>query len=802
MKRTWTQIMALTAGMGVGVGHSTALAQENFASSEEIVVTAQLREQNILEVPIAVSAYSGESLDRLGITKFDDLSLIVPGLEVQEQSANNTGFVIRGITSDSGDATSEPRVAVFQDGVPASRNRGSYVELFDLERVEVSRGPQATLYGRGALIGAVNVIQNKADLNDFSLIGEAAGGDYEYGRALLVMNAPLVQDQFGLRLAATMRQREGFTENVLGGDDLGGVNVVALRASAAWAPTDAVRFDLIGNLHEDDNAGTAFVSGRYAACAPAGASQTCSPANPFGPAALNTFGGFENNQPLGLERGVYSVTLLGQFDLSPSFTLNSTSGYRYFRSFEVFDPDGFGLPLAVAAEDARGMQWSQDFRLSYDDGGPLTWFIGASYFEEDGRQRVPFMFDERVALQHAAAQITDTPQTYAALTDPAYVASVIELALGAPAGTGVFLEPGLQNNHTEAFTNFGETESVDIYADATLAVTDRLEISAGVRWTQDDKTTSYMAEVGGTGSLLGAALATGALPTTTWGLFTQPTTGLSSASDTFEDATWRLVARYALNEDVSLWASYARGRRPDVIAATGPATPLAAPTFSIVPAETVDSVEVGARARLQSGLNVEGSVYHYEYENFQTSQFSGAMLVTVNAGEASATGFEGQADWQITPWLDLFGTYAYSHARFDSGAREGNHFRLSPDHTLSLGAVFAFDVAGGTLSITPTYSWQSEVFFDDDNDDPALQVRSPITLSDFLLDERQDSYGLFNLRARYEAASGHWSVEAFANNLADEEYLIDAGNTGDLLGIPTFIRGAPRTIGLQVATRF
>lgn len=128
---------------------------------DEIIITAQKREQRLSEVPLAVTAYSGTFLDKIGVTKFDELALFTPGLRVQEQSANNPGFVVRGITTDSGSAFDEPRVAIFQDGVSTSRNRGAYVELFDLERVEVAKGPQATLFGRAAMIGGINVIQNK-----------------------------------------------------------------------------------------------------------------------------------------------------------------------------------------------------------------------------------------------------------------------------------------------------------------------------------------------------------------------------------------------------------------------------------------------------------------------------------------------------------------------------------------------------------------------------------------------------------------------------------------------------------------
>lgn len=135
---------------------SPAFAQSDPQAAEdeeEIVVTAQLREQDPVDVPFALTAYNGEFLEDLGIEEFEELSQFVPGFEVQNQSPNNPGFVMRGITSDSGQSFIEPRVSVFQDGVSISKSRGSYVELFDMERVEIAKGPQSTLYGRGAGAG-------------------------------------------------------------------------------------------------------------------------------------------------------------------------------------------------------------------------------------------------------------------------------------------------------------------------------------------------------------------------------------------------------------------------------------------------------------------------------------------------------------------------------------------------------------------------------------------------------------------------------------------------------------------------
>lgn len=172
---------ALLAAAGLSALVSApAFAQEEVAATDEVIVTLQKREQAIQDVPAALTAVSGEFLADNGLQEFDELSRFVPGFEVQNQSPNNPGFVIRGIASDSLEATNEPRISVFQDGVSISRAVGSYVELFDVERVEIAKGPQSTLFGRGALIGAVNVIQNKADLSDFDWAARGEVGNLDY----------------------------------------------------------------------------------------------------------------------------------------------------------------------------------------------------------------------------------------------------------------------------------------------------------------------------------------------------------------------------------------------------------------------------------------------------------------------------------------------------------------------------------------------------------------------------------------------------------------------------------------------
>lgn len=793
------------AGLGM-LGAAPVTAEEGALVQTEIVVTTQKREQTVREVPVNVTAYSNESLNRLGIEQFDDLAGFVPGLQVQEQSANNPGFVMRGITSDSGEATQEARVALFQDGVSISKSRGSYVELFDIARIEAAKGPQATLFGRGALIGAVSVVQNKADPGGFAADVSAAAGDYGYRKLEGMMNVPLLGNTAAIRVAGIGKDRDGIVENTLGGEALNGVGVQAWRVLAAYEPTDALRLDLIYNYQRDDAPGTAFKSGTFNP--PRGTR------DPFEPGAFGTFGGFEGGRRLGLNRTVEGITALAEWELASGMSLSSITGWREFDSLEVFDPDGTSLNFFVFAEDAVGEQISQELRFSHEVNDALSYFVGASYFEEEGSQRVPLQFDERIVLARIANVISvPNPQPVEVLTSSGLQAQILQ-GFGFSAPVASALAAQLKPVHRESFANSGETVSVDLFADATYRFTEQLEVSAGVRWSRDDKTSGVISSLDNGSSVLGTILsgnseAIGAIltpgaPRAPIGLFTQPT--LRAARDTtsgeFDDVTWRLAAKYSPLEWMTLYASAATGRRPDVISAAAPSTPGGPASFATINAEQVTSFEVGLKALMLDGtLALDGSVYRYEYENFQTTDFVGTQIVTINAGEADAIGLEGQFDWRLSERIGLQGTYAFNEARLRTGARDGNRFRLSPDHSASLALDVRGPAPGGGFFIRPTLTWQSSVFFDDDNDRADLQVRSPLQFSDFVVDERQSAYGLVNLRIGYEHESGV-TVLGFINNAADKKYLIDAGNTGDIFGIPTFIRGAPRTVGVEISKSF
>ncbi len=841
-----TRNILLSASSMLGFLVATpALANESDLDSAEhnpIIVTAQLREQTLVEVPVAITAYDGEFIEQLGLNDFEEISRFVPGFVVQNQSPNNAGFVMRGITSDSGAAYVEPRVSVFQDGVSISKSRGSYVELFDMERVEIARGPQSTLYGRGALIGAVNLVQNKADPSRVAGLLRGSYGNNNAINAEAMVNLPL-NDQAALRVSGRLRQRDGFITNLTGDRDFNSVDTFAVRGALRLEPTDRISVDVIGNYQEDSPAGTSFKSLSYRPTDPLTGAVLGS-SEPWTGAALAPGEGFEDGLPLGLDRKVGGVTGIIRAELSDRVNLTSISAWRQFDSLEIFDADGISLPALTAAEDAHGEQFSQELRLTYQNDS-ITAFVGASYFRDKGYQRTPSQFDERVLL----ARLTDRlnggglipgrpasdPAPMAVLANPAFTAALLQGVAGAsgvalPGAVAQGIAANLKSGHYETSTNHAETEAFDIFADISVQLTDRLEVGAGGRYSHDSKTSSISGAVLNGRSILGgfigalsqaeptrtqllyalAAPGAASIPMSTaypvplFGLGAQPTAGngdLITADLDNGGFTWRAFARFELASDASLYANYARGRRPQVLTAATPSAPFGAARFNVVEAETVDSFELGARTQT-GGLYLDGSVFYYAYNNFQTTVQQGTLFVVTNAGKAEAYGFEGQARWALNDNVTLMGTYAWNQSRFRTGVRDGNHFRLAPDHSLSFAALFGLDAGRGRLTFTPSVTWQSRIFFDDDNDRPDLQtVASGALVADLLQDETQGAYALVNARIGYAFDNG-LEIEGFVTNLFDQNYIKDAGNTGDALGMPTFIAGEPRFYGVQVTKRF
>ncbi|MEO1079305.1 MAG: TonB-dependent receptor [Pseudomonadota bacterium] len=741
------------------------------AAIEEVTVYAQRREQSVADVPISISAYGGDLLNRLGIVELDALSDITPGLVIQEQSPNNPGFVIRGITSDSGSAQAAPRVSVYYNGVDVSRSRGSYFELFDIDRVEVVKGPQATLFGTAASVGAVSVYTRRPEQELGGYLSVNVGNySARQLRGHLTGGNELLQG----RLAVSYRERDGFIRNIAGTegsqnpggqqqDDMQAIERTAIRPSLRLTPRDDLTIDLVYTYEENSDSGTSFKNGRFA--------PTGGDTSPYSfvemsgsPLSADALGAAQ----LGIEREVEDINLRIEWQINDRLSFTSITAGRSFESLEVFDADGTQAWFLEFAEDAEGDQFSQEFRL-VGEGDKLTHILGANYFEEDGSQNVPFSTEESIYLNCLGALGSGLP----CINDDGSV-NVLTPGLG----LGVDLLP-----YASSFANYGENEIVSVFADASWRFTDRLEATVGLRYVREDRTSGF-SSVSPDSVLIQAPL----LPVVNTG------GQILEASDDFDDFLPRFNVLYALNDATNIYATVSKGRRSDVIevASTIDGEGQVVADVTEVPAEVVWNYEAGIKgSRADGRLSYSASLFYQDYSDFQvTLQDDAGNFFTANAGSATNIGLEADVRALLGDSWDIFANVAYIDAEIDddssNGNLAGNRFRLQPEWTASTGLRYLQSLSG-SLALTGSlvYSYRSDVFFEPEN--------APIAG----LDIAEDAYGLVNLRLGVENENQGWRVEAFATNLLDEEYLVDAGNTGGSFGNPTFVAGPPRFYGIQ-----
>jgi outer membrane receptor protein involved in Fe transport len=758
---------AQTPATPAATGTTTA-ANAAAEESAEIIVTAQKSEQRISDVPISITAFTGPRLRDIGVTQFDQLAAFVPGLNVQEQSPNNPGFVIRGVTSDSGSSQGAPAVTVYLNGVDVSRSRGSYFDLYDLERVEVVKGPQATLFGTAAAVGAVSVITAKPQ-KDFSAELRAAYGNYNQRRVDGHIN--FGGDVLTARLAFAVKLRDGVVENIAGRpgsqtpngpeiDDLNGQGQYGARLSLRYDKDD-LTIDLVGTYDGQRAPGTAFKSGTFAPTGGSTSPFTFAEAagSPFSDTALG------GPQPE-LVRNVYDLNLTARYNASDNLSFTQIIGYRRFDSNEVFDADGTQAWYLEFAEDARGEQISSETRLNYADDN-FRAFAGVNIFHETGSQRVPFSSEEGTYLQCAARLVPGLACINSAGVVTAATATRI-LTNGAAS-----VIP-----YSSEFKNSAEITTYSAFADVTWLPTPALELTAGGRLLIEDRNSGYFARA--PNSVISRAPLLPQIDTRGQTLEAQ---GDFQAFLPRANLLWRAA------DGVNLYLTYSRGRRSPVVQLDAAAGGVA--RVNNVAAERVTNYEGGVKF-VAGNVAANFGVYLMKYNDFQVSLVRpGLPNLTVSAGSATNKGAEADINVQIGRNLNLFANGNYIDAKVDVDPNyptfSGDSFRLQSQWQ---------GAAGGTLNLplsdrleffaTPTVTYRSRVFFELPNNPVTSQ--GPVTL--------------VNLRAGIRDPDRKWEVIGFATNLLDNEYLLDGGNTGGAFGIPTFIRALPRLFGIEGVVRF
>ncbi|MDO4165300.1 MAG: TonB-dependent receptor, partial [Bacteroides sp.] len=829
----------------------TIVMREDAQTLGEVVVTTQKRRQTSIEVPVSVSALSGNNLQRLGLQQMDEMSQFIPGLQVQIQSPNNPGYVIRGVTSDEGDSYSQPRISAFMDGVSISRSRASVVELFDMERVEVVKGPQGTLFGRGAEIGAMHLIRNKPT-NYLSGEISVNYGTHNQRGASGYINTPILKDKLANRFAFSYDAHDGYIKNLAGGR-LNGKNAIALRNSTRLFAGENTVMDLVLDYQYDNAPGTSFKSQKIA---PRGGDTS-----PFTAAELDA-------DDLGIKRHVGGAAFTVDHTLNDAWKMTSITGFRAFKADENFDGDGTYLPLLDVENNTKGTQLSQEFRFNYDKGGRFSGFVGASYFYEHSsvenviHSNMQYLFPayigssfnstykptfqsmlsgistlteslkqmypayaEQINLlapilnntfsslltkwfpdeYDATTPMTTTPDFYGDL-NAAYTALLTQYPMiGALLGTSIdsilaamdstgatatmlksYSALPLSEDQEENATDYGTNQAAEIFADGTLHIVKGLSLTVGLRGTYEHQKTGYYST-------------------------TQPNTLTGSTALMYNtsngkrvymsDDYYSWVGRVALNymfQRNNAYISVSRGRRPGVLYfQNSPDEPV-----HLKP-EIIVSYEAGIKGSvLKDRLNYDFSVYYYDWSHFQTSRLdteSSSMANTYisdDAGKAHSFGVELGLRYALTKNVNVFGNYAYIDGKFNDTDENGNaqyyagnRFRLTPKHSFALGLDVNIPVNTTTqIYLRPSYSYKSDVFFEDSND-PAL---------------KQEGYGLANFNAgiRLQPKRVYYEISAFGKNVLNEKYLIDAGNSGNQIGFPTFVAGSPSVFGVAVKVGF
>lgn len=741
------------------------VAQTSMDDLQVVVVTAQKREQNIRDVPITISATSGERLRELGVSDLDELAFYVPGLNVQEQSANNPGIVIRGITSDSGSAQQAARVTLYYNGVDISRSRGSYQDIYDMERIEVIKGPQATLFGTASAVGAISLISMRPKA-EFS--GALEAGIGSLGQRQLTGHLNAGDATFAGRFAFAFKQRDGYVQNLATNqDDLNGQDQLGMRGSLRYSPDEATVVDLVLTWDRQRNPGTAFVSKALATAA--------GPGNPFGKAHL---GGSPfsasvlGDSKLGLTRDVYDVNVTLTRELSDRWALTTVNGYRKFDSLEVFDADGSAAWYLEFAELARGTQGSHETRFAYTSER-LRASLGWNVFREYGIQNVPFSSEEGIFLQCIARLVPNLPCVSSDGTVAAAGATTI-LTRGAASAIP----------YRSVFENQGTNDSYSVFADATWSPNAQLDLTAGVRVLGEKRRSGYYAEVPRSALTGGASLIPGQVDTRG---------EVFRSEDSFSAVLPRVNALYRVTPSMNAFATISKGRRSPTVQLAARATstgPVAA--FTPVAEENVWNYEVGLKGGGQV-LSASIGMYYQKYDDFQVSIVrEDGVIVTASAGSASNLGVEAEVVVRPTETLNFFANVGYIDGGIDDKPGiapnfRGARFRLQPEIQAAAGFTLDSRISGGArLFATPSITYRSKIFFEVPNN-PAIS---------------QKAVTLVNLRTGIAFADDKWELVAYGRNLLDEDYLLDAGNTGGAFGIPTFIAAEPRLYGLQIATRF
>lgn len=745
---------------------ASAQASEGEAATsiESVVVTARRREESLQDVPVAISALTADQLQTQNVRTLEDMTAFAPNIKVNAGRATSSTInaYIRGVGQNDPLWGFEPGVGIYIDDVYVARPQGALLDVYDVERIEVLRGPQGTLYGKNTIAGAIKyVTRDIATEPAFNV--SATGGSYNQREIKIGGSMPVVDEHVFLGAAVAYLRRDGYGEIVDDGrprlfnhvgQDVSDKDVLAARANATFVWGDSSRLRILADTVQDNS---------------------------------NAAGG-QRLVDLTVPTGTYAGTY-------------PRLGDRYDQRTDMpVDRDRF-INKGIAATYTQSLTDALDLKL-----------VGA-YREGEGRQFIDF--DElnanlfQVPAQYSddqtsgEAQLTYTSDLVTGVTGVYYFTGTADGAFDASLGSGAVPLTSLTKGSVD-------TDSLAVYLDTTWSLTERLNLNVGARWNEDDKeATVFVAQY------LGRLAPNATLfdPNNVPAGFTLSAVQSDYTNDrSFSNVSPRLGMDFSVNDDLMLYFSYAEGFKSGGFdmrgnAATNPST------RNGYDSETADNFEVGMKsAWFDHTLQLNLTVFYTPYEDVQISTQQFVVLngiptnatAVLNAGKQLNQGAELETMWKPLSALTLVLNVGYLDAEYKdffigctppaAGCRVNaaplNEPINSPDWTSFLGATYEWQMGSGDMSIHAGYQYRS-----------ATKVaNTTASITD------QDAYDLLDLGVAYTTADENWRFAVEGKNILDEEYRVagyDFGSTGATGGFSQIgFYGPPRTVSVTATYRY
>ncbi|MDZ4753511.1 MAG: TonB-dependent receptor [Phycisphaerae bacterium] len=738
---------------------------------EEVVVTANRREESLQRVPISINAVTGSAIASANIVNLNDLGHLVPGLQIHNEFGVATPLTfLRGIGNASFVTTSITPVGFYIDGVYIGQNIAQGLALFDVDRIEVLRGPQGTLFGRNTTGGAINVITRKPMLQS-ELEGEVklTVGNFQTFNADASLGGSL-GETLAYRVAFARQSDEGAFRNVnpdfvaRNGSKASDIDLNTARVQLLWAPSE--RVSALVSLHGGNSDGgnviskPGFILGDPPTNCPPGAVSGavlngCS--DPYGFGIRDSLETLETTEQTVSTEVVdtYGAAAELNWDIG-THTLTSVTAWDSAELERLHDSDGHSLSFLTSTFLADTSYWSQEFRVTSDYSGPFNWVGGVYYYG-----------DENSSFAHY--QVGD---------------------LG---GTGI------------AQVMDQKTASYAAFADGSYNFAERWKLTTGLRWTSDKRDAAIETWATNSSGVLGPpAVPPQVIPALS------PYEKVSQAEAeaaflatlippdrlvrTWKEWTGRIILSYDVDDKTLVYGSASRGFKGGEFNGAAIIVPS---EVSLTDPEYLNSYELGAKSTMLDGrLRANLAIFHMQYKDQQVQSFvnpDSSFPSLTNVGEAEINGAEFETQLRASEaWLFSFGGTWLPDAKFTkffdpvAGDRAGNRLPQSPEWSLNGFARYEQALsAGNTVALQVQARWNSARFFTVENR-PGL---------------REDAYAVVDARASLRFLDDRAEFGVFARNLLDEEYFASAYGL-ETFGGNVFQPGRPRMYGADFTYRF